>query len=412
MRTLKTDIVIVGAGPVGLSLYLAFAKLNKRVLLLDRADALIPQEQEWDARNYALAPQNIEWLNTLGLSDAMMQAGTPMEAMHVVYEAGKAFFELSAHQLREPYLAWMVRHDKLCIALAQAIYDTPFAQGISQAQIYPQGVWSKVVLQQIKYSAQAAYVQLEHEGHAIEVETKLVIGADGVHSWVREQTGIAIQTQSYSHKALVGCFETEYPHGGIAYQWFKENGDVMAWLPMPEGVGVVWSSSTFETSCKEMLHDPQAIADELSQSGHKRLGEWRYLGGLAIFPLMHQSLKGILPERIMLVGDARQRIHPLAGQGVNLGLVEAQHVVKAIETFPFNDPGHPWIRSAISQKESLMQKILPWGVDTLWRLNQPGRLPEPAKKLIGLGWQAFHQSGMLKRMVSQWSQYGESERVL
>jgi len=134
-QTIKTDIVIVGAGPVGLSLFLAFTQHNYRVLLLESkspdAIGMFPKTSVLetlgvDSRNYALTPENVAWLESLGVAaEDIRQEGTPMEAMHVVYEAGSASFELSAHQVRQPYLAWMLRHDRLCHALWKRVCNAP-----------------------------------------------------------------------------------------------------------------------------------------------------------------------------------------------------------------------------------------------------------------------------------------------
>jgi len=278
-----------------------------------------------------------------------------------------------------------------------------WGQSLEHVQMYPQGVWTSVVLEHMEWSAEHVSLHVQHAMQPVNIQAKLVIGADGAQSWVREQTGVAVEVVPYAHHALVGCFETEHSHGGIAYQWFKKNGDIMAWLPMPHGVGVVWSHTPSEITSDRttILNDPQRIADELSQYGHQRLGQWRYQGGLAIFPLSMQYLKSALPSRIMLMGDARQRVHPLAGQGLNLGLIEARQCVEAIQAFPLNDPGHPWISARITQKESLAQRVMPWGIDAFWRMNQPGCMPQPFQKLLGFGWRGFHQSGMLKRVVSR-----------
>jgi 2-polyprenylphenol 6-hydroxylase len=409
MQQLQTDFLIVGAGPVGMSLFLELSRLNKKVVLVDRSSfhgAYSGDQadvQEWDARNYALSPANIAWLKErLGasLSAALSEHGTPMRAMHVVYEAGKAFFELSSSQVKQPYLAWMIRHDRLCSLLEAKVWDQPLARSLDTYSGQDQVILSPVQLTKMEWSSEHVSVYGEQDASSFVIHAKLAIGADGAQSWVREQAGVAVQRKSYTHEALVGCFETERPHAGMAYQWFKKNGDIMAWLPMPNGVGVVWSHTPDLAQRESFFQNPQKLADELSLYGCHRLGRWRYQGGLATFPLVvHSVQEGLLPSpRLLLMGDAKHRMHPLAGQGLNLGLLELRQLTEVLRRFPLTDPGHPWLHSALRAQETWVQKALPWGVDKIWQANQPSVLPHVVQESLGLGWRSFHQLGLLKRL--------------
>jgi 2-polyprenyl-6-methoxyphenol hydroxylase-like FAD-dependent oxidoreductase len=149
-------------------------------------------------------------------------------------------------------------------------------------------------------------------------DAQLVLGADGARSWVRGQAGILWGQRDYSQNAIVAAFHTEFPHGGVAAQWF-DRGDILALLPLadPQQVSMVWSSSRVDLLAPDLN---ATIADQIADRTAMRFGRLRLVGSLTSSPLRMLLTDELTAPRIALLGDAAHTVHPLAGYGLNLGI--------------------------------------------------------------------------------------------
>jgi 2-octaprenylphenol hydroxylase len=176
-------------------------------------------------------------------------------------------------------------------------------------------ILSPATIRAINFDQPVSHLVLE-DGR--QLETELIIGADGRDSWVRAQAGFQPRIESYGQLGVVANFAVEKKHQGTAFQWFRDDG-VLAWLPMPGNrMSMVWS--TAETHGRELLAlDEQALCTRVAEAGQSRLGGLSLLTPAAGFPLRLMKLAEICKPGLVLVGDAAHGVHPLAGQGVNLG---------------------------------------------------------------------------------------------
>ncbi len=305
-QNLKTqidaDIVVVGAGLVGLAAAIAFTKQGKNVVLVDASKPEIKLKKAWDERVYALTPATVAWLKALDVwADVDKSRVNDINAMHL-WNA-EAALTLADSDANLPKLGVIIENQNLQHALWQQI-KTLGVTLVTDAKC--------VSLHNTAYDA-----QLGVQG-AITLTAKLIVAADGVNSWLRQQAGIAIKQKSFLQTAIVANFIAEINHSNIARQWFAPH-DVLALLPLPDKhVSMVWSMSTQKAAQLLMLS-----AEELAQSVHEQaqcvLGHLKPVGSMQSFELNQQTATKLIAERMALVGDAAHQIHPMAGQGMNLG---------------------------------------------------------------------------------------------
>jgi 2-polyprenylphenol 6-hydroxylase len=321
--TIKTDILVVGGGLVGASLALALSETRWKVALAeartdgrsatgDAAVGAMPSGvtgDTWDARIYAIAPASRSFLEGLGVWQRLdAKRVAPIQAMRVRGDS-RSKLEFSAHDSGVAALAWIVESGALMRALWASMERQPRLDILCPAA--PQA---------LAVGSDGARLQLA-DGRGI--EARLVIGADGARSFVRASAGIASTETPYGQCGVVANFSCARAHRSVAWQWFREDG-VLAWLPLPgERMSMVWS--TPQAHAEELLSLPDAeFCARVADAGEHALGELRLITRPTAFPLVALKSAAIVAPRIALVGDAAHVVHPLAGQGVNLGFGDAQ----------------------------------------------------------------------------------------
>lgn len=309
------DVVIVGGGLVGASLAAALRASRLKLALVDReppaADA-----GEWDTRVYAISPGSASFLDSCGLWAALDPARiTPVLEMRICGDDGSSRLTFSAYEAGLAELAFIVENRLLVRAAHQAL--------ARQENLT------------VFRSARGASLEWGGEQVTIGLDTgdtlsaRLVVGADGTDSWVRSAAGIEGAPSDYRQLGVVANFETERPHGNIARQWFRRDG-VLALLPLPgERASMVWS--TWREPAQALI---AASADELcervTEASCRELGRLKRITPQAGFPLRFLKVEELVRPRLALIGDAAHTVHPLAGQGVNLGFQDARELANVL----------------------------------------------------------------------------------
>ncbi|MDN5936079.1 MAG: FAD-dependent monooxygenase, partial [Nitrosospira sp.] len=161
------------------------------------------------------------------------------------------------------------------------------------------------------------------------LQTGLIVGADGVNSWVRAQAEIEVSRHSYQQRGVVANFSAERPHRNVAYQWFRRDG-VLALLPLPDTlVSMVWSADEEQARALLDLSETE-LCRRVARASRGTLGKLRLVTQPAAFPLNFVHVNRLVQPRLALIGDAAHGIHPLAGQGVNLGLRDADQLADTL----------------------------------------------------------------------------------
>jgi 2-octaprenyl-6-methoxyphenol hydroxylase len=315
MSTERYQVVVVGAGLVGAATALALGRQGLRVALVERQPPQLPADA-WDTRIYAISPAHQRFLEGLGAWQRMDAARVqPVYRMDVAGDASGAI-RLDAYQAGVSHLAAIVESGRLQHALWQAIE----ADG-SVALHCP------ATIEDI--SRDGAVVRLTLAGGA-ELEADLLVGADGAASRIREWAGLASTLIPYGQSGVVANFACELPHHGTAFQWFF-GGDILAWLPLGGGncMSMVWSTPTAQADQLVAL-DAGTLTEKVRAAGHGRLGAMRMLTPAAAFPLRLIRVESAVAPGVALVGDAAHGVHPLSGQGVNLGFGDAEALVEVL----------------------------------------------------------------------------------
>lgn len=316
-KKMDFDIVVVGAGLVGAAFVLAMKDSGLRIALVEAAaPAELPQDDSWDSRIYAISPGNMAFLSRLGILGNLAQERlTPIHQMQVWGDDRRAHLDFDAYEAGAETLGYIVESRQMQVALWQAIESQGEVQLFSPAQC-----------DVLEINEQAATLKLS-DGQSL--QAKLIVGADGGNSWVRRQAGIKANGHEYSQLGVVANFATEKPHGHVARQWFRQDG-ILAWLPLPGNrMSMVWS--TFQQQAKELLAlDERALCERVAEAGGYALGALQLVTPAAGFPLKLQNAADIVKPRLALIGDAAHLVHPLAGQGVNLGFHDAEILAQVL----------------------------------------------------------------------------------
>ena len=306
---MRFDLVIVGGGLAGLSLAVALRTAPISIAIVEAGPApAAPREPDWDSRIYALAPANQRFLEDIGIWPRLdQQRLSPVTAMDICGDAG-GHLEFSAYDSGVNELAWIIES----ALVAAELWETAKRQGNVSLLCPAEPL-------RLDIGVDAARLQLA-DGR--QIETSLIVGADGADSWTRQAAGMAANFTNYGEMGAVANFACELPHHHCARQWFRDDG-VLAWLPLPgDRLSMVWS--TPDGHAQELLAlPPRDLCERVAAAGNWRLGEFSLLTPASAFPLRLMRAPRCVGPRLALIGDAAHSIHPLSGHGINLGLQDS-----------------------------------------------------------------------------------------
>ena len=301
----QMDVVIVGAGVVGATCALALAKLGLDVVLVEGREPPRWSAESPDLRVYAFAPDNAALLQECGVWDAVLAARAPAyRRMRVWDGAGGGELAFDADALGREQLGWIIENNLLLDRLWAALP----AAGVH--------LHCPARVESMEQDEEGVRLRLDNGSR---VDARLAIAADGADSSLRELAGLQVSAHDYAQRGVVALVETDASNEATAWQRFLPTGP-LAFLPFVDGrSSIVWTLPDSEAQ-RVLALDDDAFNRELTNAFAARLGEVRVVSKRAAFPLRRQLAESYLAGKVLLMGDAAHVVHPLAGQGVNLGL--------------------------------------------------------------------------------------------
>ena len=306
----SVDIAIVGGGVVGLAFAAAMKDSELRIAVIESRSPERELHELADVRVSALSRSSESILRNLGAWHGIIdRRAAAYSAMEVWEQDSFARIEFDAKQMAQPDLGHIVENRVIQLALLEQVQKQANVTLFMPAQC-----------QSMAMGESEAWLTLDN-GQSL--TAKLVVGADGANSWLRRQQDIPLTHWDYGHSAIVANVWTQKPHEKVARQIFTPQGP-LAFLPMggSQMSSIVWSTDPSRAD-RLVAMDKAEFNKALSAEFDARLGLCEVIGERFAFPLKMRYARDFVTERVALVGDAAHTIHPLAGQGVNLGLLDA-----------------------------------------------------------------------------------------
>jgi 2-octaprenyl-6-methoxyphenol hydroxylase len=316
MSDIVENIVIVGGGPVGATLALLLAKQGMAVTVLEARKQSASYNE---SRALALSYGSKRILEKLGVWGSLAKSATAINTIHVSQKGSLGRSKLQASDYKQEALGYVLSYGALSEALDSALASQYLVDFIFEASA-----------ENIVHTNTHARVTYSHQGKSHTLNSRLVVLADGGRS-LDEIAGLVKETKEYGHDALISKISAELPHNNIAYERFTVNGP-MALLPNGErDFSLVWTGEKEYVNALLALSDAEFLAQFHEQFGD-RVGQFLSVEKRTAFPLKLSQLRTIDTPHLVVIGNAAQTMHPVAGQGFNVGLRDAESLAQSIAT--------------------------------------------------------------------------------
>ncbi len=332
------DILIIGGGLVGASLACALRESPLRIGVIEAVPLAASSQPSYDDRTLALAYGSKRIFDSMGCWQDIAPEATPIERIHISDRGHFGVTRLSAAEAGLPALGYVVPNRALGVALMKTLQTAKNIEWLCPTEMQNIRLNPESASVTVRHNDTGSYLKnpLSPEGRGIfetgssrTLTARLVIAADGAHSAVRAALGIEAERTEYCQSAIVTVVTAGEPHGNTAYERFTDTGP-LALLPLTHTrCAVVWSAKAEEVQTITGWSDQEFLAHLQDRFG-ERLGTFTRPGRRAVYPLALTRVKEQVRERLALIGNAAHTVHPVAGQGFNLGLRDVAAIAEVL----------------------------------------------------------------------------------
>ncbi|MRA17853.1 2-octaprenyl-6-methoxyphenyl hydroxylase [Acinetobacter pittii] len=337
---MQQQVIIVGGGMVGLSLSLMLAKANIAVKLLEAVkypnydnQNVAPYHSSFDVRNTALSRRSVQIYQKLGLWDALQQHATPILQVHITEQGSFGKARLIAEQEKVESFGQVIENAWLGRVLLTQVRQQPLIELIDGVQVTA-----------LTQDAEQVHIEAKRGDEVLKLESKLLIAADGCDSFCRQAIGVGVDVHDYDQVAIVTTVQTSKPHEQVGFERFSALGP-LALLPLPGEYrrSVVWPVKKGTEGEWLGEENDQHFLDALQKTYGDRAGKFEKTGKRFSYPLSQVLAHKQAVGRVILMGNAAHTIHPVAGQGFNLCLRDADVLVRYLvnQLTASDDIGNP-----------------------------------------------------------------------
>jgi len=368
--TASVDVAIIGGGMVGASLAVALAGTRLRVVLIEAVPLDGASQPSFDDRTTALGNGSRRIFETLGVWRHLQAHAGPVREIRVSEAGHFGGARLCAAEQGLEALGYVVSNRHVGAALWQELARRPQILVRNPARVL-----------EARLERDGARLTVRGAAETEELTARVMVAADGAHSLVRGAAGIAAMVEDYRQMAVVVHIATDRPASAVAYERFTPAG-ALAVLPLADGrYTVVWILSP-ERAAQVLALDGAAFMAELQRSFGWRVGRIQGAGARSSYPLSLSRTEGMAGLRAVLVGNAAQALHPVAGQGFNLGLRDAALLAEMFAQAP--DPGAPALLEEFERRRAADRRGMIGFTDGLVKLFASERPGIPLLRNIGL----------------------------
>ena len=393
---LAVDIAVIGASVAGLFVAQGLSRLGYRCALIGPDPPLLRQKSGFDQRIFAISPSSWDWMTQQGLSAAIDAARVGViDRMHLEAPpwASPPPIVLDAYRAAVDQLAVTVEQSELLAAGQQAVAMTNVLRlKESLLSLQPEGSGANDGLRSIRLE------------NGQQLSAKLLIGCDGAHSALRQLAKLPIRQFDYQSTAVVANFEIDSHHRHTAYQWFSDRG-ILALLPLPGlAMSMVWSAPQSYAQSLTVL-EPESLCKQVqgfietlgSDAPHLRA----CINTPASFPLLEILTDRPTANRLLLIADAAHVVHPMAGQGLNLGIGDIIELLDVLSgAGARHDPGSVYVLERYARRRAEAVLAISWLTRGLYQaFREP--LPKIASGFANWAWSRVAGSSMLQSFMVQ-----------
>lgn len=371
------DVVIIGGGLVGGSLACALSGSGLRVAVVEAVAAQAAEQPSYDERVIALSLGSRRIFESIGLWPDIAPEAEPIRRIHVSERGSCAMARLDQAEEGVDALGYVVPARALGIAIRAALRYAPDVESFCPAR-----------LTCYRNARDGVDLEIQGEGETRRLRTRLLVAADGGDSMVRSRLAPETLKRDYGHDAIITTVTPDRPRPGVAYERFTDTGP-LAMLPMTAGrYSVVWTVRRDETTSLLTLSDDD-FRDRLQQRFGYRLGRLGRVAPRRVYPLCFMLARRTVGERLLLIGNAAHTLHPVAGQGFNLGLRDVA-ALAGVLTGDTQTPADPGSAANLARYQSLREHdqrltaTITHGLARIFTWPLPGARACRAAGLLGL----------------------------